>query len=279
MFRLLPARLASAIMAPASSRMISTRMSPMLNRVLVDKTVSPSQTKHQMQQPRRSLGSNAKSFSPAANQPGDEKPASLTNILEREIQEETSEINQRLSSDQFPGFSVETDGADVKLSKHVGDTTVTVRFTVSSSLTEWKTDAQAEHDKQSPAGEEDEEDGSYALISLPEFQVQITKGGHTLEVSCFYEDMEHDEETGEPYALEPMFNVDELVMYQGEPRESEFAVSAEYFRDDLQDGLMHYLSQHGIDEEFSKNLSNFATNYEKKQYIALLKRLKDFVSK
>lgn len=202
----------------------------------------------------------------------------MVNVLEREIQEETSEINQRLSSDQFPGFSVETDGADVKLSKQIGDTTVTVRFTVSSSLTEWKTDAAVEQDKQRSA-EEEEDDGSYGLISLPEFQVQITKNGHTLEVSCFYEDMEHDEETGEPYAMEPMFNVDELVMYQGEPRETEFAVSAEYFRDDLQDGLMHYLSEHGIDEEFSKNLSNFATNYEKKQYIGLLKRLKDFVSK
>ena len=51
-------------------------------------------------------------------------------VLDREIQEELAELNKGLSSDQFPGFSVETEDADIKLSKQIGDSTVTVRFTV-----------------------------------------------------------------------------------------------------------------------------------------------------
>lgn len=204
---------------------------------------------------------------------------SLATVLEREIQEETAEINQRLSSDQFPGFSVETNGADVKLTRQVGEASVIVRFTVSSSLTEWRNPSTPDQGQPSPGQEDDQDDGSFSLVSLPEFQVQISKGGHTLEVSCYFEDMEQDQETGEPYAMEPTFSIDELVMYQGEPSETEFAVSAEYFRDELQDGLIQYLAEHGIDEEFSRNLSSFSTNYEKKQYIGLLKRMKEFVTK
>lgn len=225
-------------------------------------------------QPVRQLGSGAKVFS--NDQSVDGRPQSLATILEREIQEETAELNQRLSSDQFPGFSVETDDADVKLTKQVGDTTVIVRFTVSSSLTEWKTDTSEQGQIQ---GQQQDIDHAYSLVSLPEFQVQISKDSHTLEVSCYFDELEHDEETGEPYPMDPMFSIDELVMYKGEPKESEFAVSAEYFRDDLQESMQQYLADHGIDEGFAKNLVSFSTSYEKKQYIALMRRLKDFVSK
>lgn len=234
---------------------------------------------YQWQQPKqyqtRQIGSDTSTYSNAANH---EKPVSLAHALENEIQEEMAELNQRLSSDQFPGFSVETDGADVKLTKQSGDATVVVRFTVSSSLSEWRTEADPQ-DKQ-PAANDDQEVGfAYQLLSLPEFQVQINRDGKTFEISCFFEELDHDEETGEPYAMEPVFHIDEIVMYEGEPRETEFAVSTEYFRDGLQDSLVQYLADHGIDEEFSKNLVSFATNYEKKQYIGLMKRLKEFVSK
>lgn len=228
----------------------------------------------------RSLGSDARVFSPVTSQQGEDKPLSLAKILEREIQEETAEVNQRLSSDQFPGFSVETDGADVKLTRQVGNNTVVVRFTVSSSLTEWRTEtSEQEQEQEQQLAKEQPDNANYSLLSLPDFQVQVNRDGRTLEVSCFFEELEHDEETGEPYPMDPMFSVDELVMYEGEPKETEFAVSAEYFRDDLHEGILQYLSDHGIDDEFSKNLVSFATSYEKKQYISLMRRMKDFVSK
>lgn len=205
----------------------------------------------------------------------DDKPQSFTQILENEIQEETVELNRSLSSDQFPGFSVETDDADVKLTKQVGDSTVVVRFTVSSSLSEWKTEPTTEQTD----SQQQQEGFNYSLLSMPEFQVQIMRNGKTLEVNCYFEEMEHDEEEGESYPTEPLFNIDEIVMYNGEPRETEFSVSTEYFREELQEGLLQYLAEHGVDDEFAKNLVSYSTNYEKKLYIGLMKRLKEFVSK
>lgn len=206
---------------------------------------------------------------------GEQQQLSIGEILEREIQDETAELNQHLSTDQFPGFSVETDDSDVKLSKQVGKATVTVRFTVSSSLNEWPAENPEEGNQQA----EEAVAPNTTLVSMPEFQVQISKDNHTLELSCYFEEMEQDEETGEAYAVDPVFGIDELVMYQGEPKETEFSVSAEYFQDDLQAALLQYLAEHGIDDEFSKNLVAFATSYEKKQYIGLMKRLRGFVSK
>jgi hypothetical protein len=195
----------------------------------------------------------------------------LSEVLENEINEETTELNSSLSSDQFPGFSVETEDADVKLTKQVGESTVVVRFTVSSSVAEWRTPSEQ-------SGSQQQQEGyNYSLLSMPEFQVQIVRNGKTLEVNCYFEEMEPDEESDE-VTTDPLFHVDEIVMYDGEPKETEFAASTEYFREELQDGLLQYLAAHGIDDEFAKNLVSFATNYERKQYIGLMKRLKEFVS-
>lgn len=203
----------------------------------------------------------------------DDQAMSLVDILDREIKDESAELNRHLQTDQFPGFSIETDGADVKLIRKVDNAVVTVNFTVSSSLADWPSDEQ-----EPPTDPQQPPEMSTTLLSMPEFHVQISKGGKTLEVSCFFEEFEHDEETGESFSAEPIFSIDELVLYDGEPKETEFAVSAEYFQDDLQEALLNYLAKHGIDEEFSKNLVSFSTSYEKKQYISLMKRLKSFVA-
>lgn len=224
--------------------------------------------------------SGAKVYSSKKGQDDDGSPTgSIVDILEREIQDETAELSQHLSTDQFPGFSVETDGSDVKLTKQVGDVTVSVRFTVSSSLNEWPDAPDSnQQNQQQQQQQQDMELPSTKLVSMPEFQVSITKKGHTLEMNCYFEEMEQDEETGEPIPLDPVFGIDELVMYEGEPKETEFAVSVEYFQDQLQEALLQYLSEYGINEEFAVNLVDFATSYEKKQYIGLMKRLKNFVS-
>lgn len=198
---------------------------------------------------------------------------SITEILEREIRDESTELSQHLSTDQFPGFSVEANDADVKLTKQVGNATVTVRFTVSSSLNEWS------EPQEHGADQTDMGNMNTKLVSMPEFQVQIFKNGQTLELSCYFEEMDIDEETGESQSSEPFFCIDELVLYDGAPKETEFAVSAEYFQEDLQASLMKYLADHGIDDIFAKNLIEFATSYEKKLYIGLMQRLKNFVSK
>lgn len=210
-------------------------------------------------------------------QQGEDQEASIGEILDREIQDEMAEMNQHLSTDQFPGFSVETDGADVKLTKQVRGATVTVRFTVSSSLNEWPSDSQRPQEPDSD--QQDPGTMNTSLVSMPEFQVQITRNKHTLELSCFFEEMELDDETGEPLAMDPVFSIDELVMYEGEPKETEFSVSTDYLQEDLQEALSQYLSEYGINDEFSRNLVGFATSYEKKQYVSLMKRLRNFVGK
>lgn len=213
-------------------------------------------------------------FSRDPNDSHDDQPVSLSQVLETEIQEESAELSKSLSSDQFPGFSVETDGSDVKLTRQLGHSTVVVRFNVSSSLTEWKSDDVA----QTSDPQEQQEGYNYSLLSMPEFQVQVIRNGQTLEINCYFEEMDQDDESGEAMQTDPVFHIDEIVMYNGEPRDTEFSVSTEYFRDEMLDGLLQYLAELGVDDEFAKNLVTFSTNYEKKQYIGLMKRLKDFVS-
>lgn len=208
-----------------------------------------------------------------------QQPANIVDILDREIKDELAELNQHLAGDHFPGFTVEATDADVKLTKQCGDATVTVRFTVSSSLNEWPCDDDQSSVNQQNSAQQDMQEPASQLVCMPDFQVQINKANNTLEMSCYFEEPEADEETGQPYGGEPAFAIDELVLYQGEPKETEYAVSAEYFQDDLQDALMQYLAEHGIDEEFGRNLIAYATSYEKKQYIGLMQRLKSFVTK
>lgn len=45
----------------------------------------------------------------------------------------------------------------------------------------------------------------------------------------------------------------------------------------LYDGLMDYLEERGVDNAFAGALTEFATHYEHAQYVALLKRLADFM--
>lgn len=209
---------------------------------------------------------------------------SFAEILEREIEDEQAELGQQLSTDQFPGFSVETDHAEVKLTRKVGSETLTVRFNVSSSLNEWPTEGQEPNvngpsgNENNPSQQQTEDDFKTELLSMPDFQVQISKGKSTLEFSCYFEQADSDEEMGQTYLQDPIFNVDEIVLYESEPKQTEFAVNAEYFHEDLQTSLLAYLAERGIDDRFAKNLVQFATSYEKKQYIGLMQRLKNFVS-
>lgn len=242
----------------------SSLFSPILNPLLSAKTVSPVGLQFQ----------NAARFKHTA---AEEAPELLVEILDKEIQEESAELGTQLSSEQFPGFSVETDNAEVKLSKKFGSDTVTVRFNVSSSLNEWP--SAFDDNAGNPGKQEEPEQLASELISMPDFQVQITKGKTTLEVSCYYEGVDEDLEqhdSQDPH--DPLFLIDEVVLYENEPKETEFSVSAEYFHEELQNSLLNYLADYGIDEAFGKNLVSFATNYEKKQYISLMKRLRKFVS-
>lgn len=264
----------------ASRGLTSTKIEPLFYRVLIKNVEAEVQTlnsnRHFSSQKPNGLNNKIYSTKKEPTDGGDQS-VSLIDILEREIQDETAELNQHLSTDQFPGFSVETDDSDVKLSKQVNGATVNVRFTVSSSLNEWPSE---NHEPQADGQQQEENENiSTNLVSMPEFQVQINKNNHTLELSCYFEELETDEETGATYPDRPVFGIDELVMYEGEPKETEFAVSAEYFQEDLQEALLKYLADHGIDDDFAQNLVSFSTSYEKKQYIGLMNRLKKFVSK
>lgn len=240
-------------------------------------------------QPLQSLTPFSNSFLIAKRHKTDAQPSasSFTEILEREIEDEQAELGQQLSTDQFPGFSVETDGAEVKLTKKVGSETVTVRFNVSSSLNEWPTESgenvdAANTDSQNNHSQSQQQNSAEnfntELLSMPDFQVQVSKGKSTLEFACYFEQADSEEEMDQSYIQDPIFNIDEIVLYESEPKQSEFAVNAEYFHEDLQSAMLRYLAERGIDDEFSKNLVQFATSYEKKQYIGLMQRLKKFIS-
>ncbi|RZF37806.1 hypothetical protein LSTR_LSTR007168 [Laodelphax striatellus] len=76
-----------------------------------------------------------------------------------------------------------------------------------------------------------------------------------------------------------LFSIEDVVLYEGEWKDTNYAVSGAVLDGYLYDILMNFLADKGITNEFVEKLSEFSTIYEHNLYISFLEGLRKFSSK
>lgn len=226
-------------------------------------------------QPRlvsHSLPSSSRSFSLSARTKGDEE---LSTFLAEEIEAEKKQRKQ--AGDGLPkvtGFDIKTEGAEVYFTKKFNDETISIELNVNHSV-----DADEVSDVQQTGAETSAEAG--AMLSRPNFDVIIERGGKKLFFSCTFpsEDVVDSGDSRDD-GIEDAFSIVEFSIYEGsEMKENVYSVSGDIMDSCLYDLLMNMLEERGVSGEFADQLVNFCTSYEHSQYIGLLEDLKKFVTK
>jgi len=202
----------------------------------------------------------------------------LVDFLKDEIEAEKKLGKQQLAGAQqpgIPGFKVEADQREVKLTKQHGSEKVTVTFDVNHTV-----DSDAASETEPGKAAEQAQEPPAAMVSKPNFTVEVEKGGQKLVFECAFIEPDYAEEAANPEEYEDLFNIEEIYMYSGEFNEKNkiYAVSGGIIDGTLYDYLMTYLEERGVDNDFAQNLSRYATFYEHGQYVSLLQKLRDFVS-
>jgi len=186
----------------------------------------------------------------------------LATFLQEEIQ--TEKKNAR-PLPKLDGWSVKTDGSEVKLTR-VGaaageqvQITLNVNHTVDSAQPDDGT------------GEPPE------MLSRPDFEVDITKGGKTLSFSCSYafpEETPENEEEG----IEDIFEINEVLMFEGENHGDEcYKASGQILDGYMYDLLMTMLEERGVDNNFAERLAEWCTSYEHSRYVTLLEDIDKWI--
>jgi len=196
--------------------------------------------------------------------------SNLAGFLKEEIEAETELARKNLDGGRaptIPGFEVKTDEAEVRLSKTHGNEKITITFNVNHSV-DPVAHVEAEQGKQ---------DSAPAMISKPSFTVEVEKGQQKLAFEC--EMYDEDAETEPVDENVDLFQIDEVYVYSGEVADKVYSTTGSVIDGQLYEHLMGYLEERGVDNKFASNLCRFATHYEHAQYVALLKKIQDFMSK
>jgi complement component 1 Q subcomponent-binding protein, mitochondrial len=109
------------------------------------------------------------------------------------------------------------------------------------------------------------------MKSKPQFEIDIQKDNKTLSFTCSF--LQGEAQEGE---YNDVFAIDELTIYEGEHKESTYAVAGDVLDGYLYDLLMNYLEEKGVSNEFAEKLIDFSTSYEQHQYVNLLEQLSKF---
>ncbi|XP_003746782.1 complement component 1 Q subcomponent-binding protein, mitochondrial [Galendromus occidentalis] len=191
---------------------------------------------------------------------GDEE---LSNFLSEEIQAEKKSRKQSIPP-KIDGFEIKTENANVTLTRKFNDETITIDFNVNHTV---------ETDDTDDTPEKEPSEAS-PMMSKPNFDVLIEKGGQKLMLSCTF----GVEPQGDQDDYDDLFQIVEFSMYTGEELDdSDYSVSGDIMDAQLYDLLMNLLEERGVTNEFAEQLIDFSTSYEHGQYIGLLEKLKGFV--
>jgi complement component 1 Q subcomponent-binding protein, mitochondrial len=187
----------------------------------------------------------------------------LTSFLSQEIK---LEKESRKNLPNVTGFTLNTDGPNVTLTKSHNDETITVKFNVNGSLdnNETVSDETVENEK---GGKEPEVS---AMKSRPHFSVDIKRGSHVLSFGCSFLPTEGEKDISED------FQIDELAIHGGEWNENVYTADCSVLDGQLYDILLNLLDERGVGEKFANELTEFSTAYEHHQYIGLLEKLENF---
>ena len=208
----------------------------------------------------------------AANSP--QVDEEMTQFLTSEIELEKKQ--QKKSLPTIPGWKITNEGSNVVFEKSFGSEQITVRTNINHSV------------DQKNLGEDVTEDVATEMVCRPEFAVEIKKNNLTLGINCAFVDTEDiaDEQSANPemstedkQALEDEFQINEFSLFEGEFKESSYAVSGDVMDGSMYDLMMDLLHERGVDQQFARSLIEYTTVYEHSQYVGLLVKLKDFFSK
>ncbi|XP_059612380.1 complement component 1 Q subcomponent-binding protein, mitochondrial [Phlebotomus argentipes] len=187
----------------------------------------------------------------------------LVEFLTEEIVAEKKAQKVKSIPTTVEGFKVKINGPEVELTKEGDKETVTISFNVNHTV---DTDEEAEVDPNM------DKPNLAEMKSKPQFEVDIVRGSQTLSFTCSF--LQNQGEDAEGY--NDIFGIDELVLYDGEWKDNNYAVAGDVLDGYLYDLLMNLLEEKGISNEFVDKLSEFSTIYEHSQYIDLLERLSKF---
>lgn len=187
------------------------------------------------------------------------------------LEEIEAEKKARRSSKvpKLEGFEIQTDGAEVTLTRKFNTETVTVHLNVNHSV-----DAE-DAENLSPSSDKVPEAGE--MKSKPSFNVEIEQNGKKLYFSCtFTEGVPPEEQSQDSY--NDIFSVAEFAIYEGDWKDAVYTVSGDIMDGYLYDLLMNMLEERGISNEFADQLVEFCTSYEHGLYVELLEKLRAYVT-
>jgi len=198
----------------------------------------------------------------------------LVQKLDREIKEEKQNMSQKEELPKITGFDIKTEGPNVTLTKSYGDEKITVKFTVNNSLTSSDHVDNDEFDGEKSQKEPSADSHHPDFRSRPPFMVTISRASKNLSFNCSF--MEGSADDAEADAVEDDFEIDEFAVHEKEMDEKVYTADCGFIDGDLYDNLLDILEERGIGHDFGKDLVNFASTYELRQYVDLLEKLKSF---
>uniref|UniRef100_A0A915AQ23 Uncharacterized protein n=1 Tax=Parascaris univalens TaxID=6257 RepID=A0A915AQ23_PARUN len=195
--------------------------------------------------------------------------ADLAEALKSEINAEKQLEAENLGGAKapaIPGFTITTNDAEVRLTKTHGNEKILVVFNVNHSV---DMDEDLESDAQQVP----------VPVALPPFTIEITKGNERL---CFHLDLVEsgDEEGQYDFRVEEFYVAPAATSEDEDVPASVYASSGKYIDPNLHELLfIKYLEERGFNAKFCQDLVSYATHYEHSRYVALLGKIKAFVSK
>jgi len=193
----------------------------------------------------------------------------LVEFLTEEITAERKAQKIKTIPADLDGFQVKLDGAEIELVKKTEKEEVRVSFNVNHTV-DTEGDAEAGGGGGSNTSADKQEDFG-EMKSKPTFEVDIVRGNQTLSFTCsFLHDVPQEGDYND------VFGIDEVTLFQGEHKDSTYAVAGDVLDGYLYDLLMNLLEEKGVSNEFAEKLSDFSTNYEHFAYIGLLEGLSKF---
>jgi hypothetical protein len=154
------------------------------------------------------------------------------------------------------------EGALGSMSKQHGNETIKVRFSTNGIMPSLE-----DQDELEERGKE--------VLCYPAFEVVCERPGKkSIFVACQMENPalsnEDDSEDADPYEI---IN----ISVGSEDDESPYILNMDVMEDEFYDGILGFLEERGITDEFIENLCHVATDIENNKYRDLLLGLKDFV--
>lgn len=217
----------------------------------------------------------------------------LRDFLKEEIEAEKELAKQQLGDQQttpaISGFDIKADEAEVTLTKKHNSEKITVTFNVNDCVR--PQDDQVETgtmDKYEEQQREEDKMPDMSILAEPTFKVEIEKGGQKLVFECEFDpefqnspdaDAQQEQNAQEDEMNSSMFHIAGVYLTTGEYTDKIYGASGEILDGTLYDHLVDFLAERGIDNKFADELIRFSTHYEHAQYVNLLQKLREFVSK